>query len=70
MEKVIRLPIQKEIVQTNDLYTAGVLREEYHYGREKSRGFKDFYRIDSDYSKDRCFQSSENQAPHCSYEFV
>ena len=50
----IQLPVQEKSGLKNDLYTAGVFQDESHYGREKSHGFTEFYRIDSDYSKDRC----------------
>ena len=54
VEKVIQLPIQEDVISVNDLYTAGIFQDESIMEVRRAMASQDFYRIDSDYPKDRC----------------
>lgn len=51
VQKGIQLPSQQKSGLTNDLYTAGIFWDECYYGRERVMISQEFYRIDSDLSK-------------------
>ena len=53
MEKVIQLPIQEEVISVNDFYTAGIFQDESIMEGRRAMVLQGFYRIDSDYPKDR-----------------
>ena len=67
VEKGIQLSVQEKSSFASDLYTAGIFWDKSHYGSEKHHNFTDFYRIDSDYPKDKCSRSFANLFLHALY---
>lgn len=55
---VILLPVQEEVLSVNNFYTDLVFLGESIMEKRRSMGSQAFYRIDSDYTKERYSRSS------------